>query len=279
MSSFPPAAPDPSRPPNPFEAPPSSYQPEARAYVPGEPRVVEFGDLWSKTFQAARSQGFVFLLGTVVAATLLAAFTAAFHAVAGDSVVPPYDFPKYFFWQSVLAALQIPLLVWLFCGMTKVWLDATAGEEPQFERLFTSVRWWPVAFGVSLIVDLVWAVASLFCCFPGFFVAAAGGAAYSVVVAEGRGVFDSLQRSYDLALPSLTAIALAFFYIACLSLAVLVPMTFLGNLMPQAVVDVAATVPLAVTLQYLVVLKVVSYRLTSGAGVVLAGEPSLPPSA
>lgn len=271
MSSFPPSDYDPSRPQNPFQAPQSSYQDDPRAAgAPGAPRKVEFGELFGKVFEVAAAKAPLFLFCTVALGMFNALGAVASHYLITPLLEPPIDAGKLATAVLATMAISVPLGVWFFCGLTKLWYDVCTGRRAGVDTLLSGGRWLLPAIGVNLIVGPAVSLGIACCCVPGLFAAAVTGAAMCVVVVENRGVFDSLRRSYDLAVESATPIGLVFLCVILIGVVMIVPLAVAAPSIGKPLADVVISFPQAALAILVLIMNVLIYCITTGTPIVLS---------
>lgn len=134
-------------------------------------------------------------------------------------------------WARAEGVVQTGLVLflletWLFCGLTKAWLDACSGRGESLAKIASGGRWTLVSLGVNALFALAWLTME-WAAGPGLdyvnvstkallllgwavgstFLWTASSTATSAIVAEDRGVFEAFRRSYELVRPHFYAMA------------------------------------------------------------------------
>lgn len=152
--------------------------------------------------------------------------------------------PPEVIWARAERSLKVTILMllfetWLSCGLTKAWLDACSRRKARLASIVHGGRWSLVSLGVNVLCAAAWGIPAVAAValhsianlsaaallWIGYFSLAtfiwtASSMATCATVAERRGVFGSLRRSFELAQPHLLPISGVLFVYGLLGWAI-----------------------------------------------------------
>ncbi len=195
QSSFPPPPPPGTGEPNPYQSPGGYHDDAAEAPVAGsfQPTIIDFGDIFSRTWSIFQTQWGMCLLAIFVVFifNVVVSGTIAFSLVALG--FNPNDRAVGNSMHSLGNLVQGLLSIWISIGQALIFLGIARGEPVEVGQLFSGGRFYLRVLGASILAGIAFTIGTLLLIVPGIFLMLMLWPFYWIILDRNVGVFDSFQ--------------------------------------------------------------------------------------
>ncbi len=195
QSSFPPPPPPGMGETNPYQSPGGYHYDAAETPAAGsfQPTIIDFGDIFSRTWSIFQTQWgmcllvmfVVFIFNAVVSGTI------AFGLISLG--FDPNDGAMGSTMHSLGNLVQGLLSIWIGIGQTLIFLGIARGEPVEIGQLFSGGRFYLRILGASILAGIAITIGLFLLIVPGIFLMLMLWPFYWLILDRNVGVFDSFQ--------------------------------------------------------------------------------------
>lgn len=195
QSSFPPPPPPGMVETNPYQSPGGYHYDAAEAPVGGgfQPTIIDFGDIFSRTWSIFQTQWGMCLLVMFVVFVFNAVVSGTFAFSLISLGFDPNDDATGSLAHSMANLVQGLFSIWLGIGQTLIFLGIARGEPVEIGRLFSGGPYFLRILGASILAGIAFMIGLVLLLVPGIFLMLMLWPFYWLILDRNVGVFDSFQ--------------------------------------------------------------------------------------